>query len=488
MIDAIDPKDPTRMVCAPFMVRIEGPEKSFQNEDGNNHPPPIGMSRNEPRQVPTAGPRLAPRTVSDPSRDPRRYMEQTPDAIASRGWDNEHAERRELRGQYDRERREHSLRVEKMREEQVALQAEMAKQRTDSDRRLMEFQIESLKTQQQAAPRTDWVGLAAALAPVAVGMLESSRSRGLESVAAQAAREGQSNDLVKAVLTRGSGMEDVMKNVLAIAPAVAPLVKAWMDNNSPKHESELMMAMSDQAMTQASMSVQMFRELSELQGGDPPWMSIVQEMAGGAERIMEAVVSNRGGPVPPAPDGSSVVSAAPAVTPPSPAAGPAQEVEGEVVDSAPEGAVHASPEAVDRATEVMNQVMPTLPAYLRTDQWASVVYHSLSEDPSKITPIAEEIFVLVQASPTSQELQRFVQDPDVVLAELLTLIPISDEYRGKLHTVFKNVVAAEQLEKAPEESSNAAADVNGADRPRPSGMLVGDQIPAHARIRSTRAN
>jgi len=138
----------------------------------------------------------------------------------------------------------------------------------------------------------------------------------------------------------------------------------------------------------------------------------------------------------------------------------------------------------------MNALMKTLPAYLQSQGWASIVYHLLGEDPERIGQLAEAILIETTSS-GAPELVAVMSDLRVIGPAFLELVPISPQYRA---AVFQSMVEQTTVDGQTAQEAHAQEDPTGAappesppaphgdGRPRPSGMLEGDDIPTGARM------
>lgn len=450
-VDTTDPQDPGRTPVKPFMVRLEGPEKHFTGGPVDEAPYGSYPAQPVPHFRNAGGPTL-PR--NDPA-SPRNFMSRTPDQIASQGWDDTRRERDEERRARSQERKAHEEEQRKMRAELDLVRQQMAESAREADRRALEAKIEAL--QHQKPPQIDWAPIIVGVAPIVTALISASGARSQEAIAAAAARESQSLELTKTMITSRGNTEGALDQLLKVAPLVTPLITRLLDQKDPSKMADLYATVSDAQMTSASLQAQLFQMLSEGQGGDPPWMPIVTTLGEVAENMAQAMMQETG----------------------ARRAHPGDPAVPQIVDAAPPGAQPAQPVAAaqpaagpdeDPRVNAMNQVMATLPQYLQSQEWATIVYHLLGEAESAVHDIAEQILIEITKSGAPQ-LVAVQSDLTAIQGAFLDGLPLSPAY--------KQMIVQEMVRQ---HATPASGDGDNGSRPRPSGMLVGDEIPPEARI------
>lgn len=473
-IDTTDPQDASRVVIKPFMVRIEGPERNFNGGQGDD---PGGYSGSYPAGAPQhfqspggrpSLPRNDPR--NDPA-NPRNFMARTPDQIASEGWNESRRERDEERRGRHTERKAHEDEQRKMRGEMDRLREQMAETARVADRKALEAKIEALQNQKT---HIDWAPLVIGVAPIVIAMIEASGKRSAETIAASASREGSSLELTKAMIASQGNSDGALDQLMKLAPLAMPLVTRILDQKDPSKMADLYATVSDAQMTSAALQAQLFQSLNEGQGGEPAWMPIVTTLGQAAEDLAAAMMKQAGSP--------EIVSA------PPPGAQPAGP--GAAAQPAQPGQPPQPPPEGDARVAAMNQIMDGLPPYLHSQEWANIVYHLIGEVDAVLPDLAEAIMVEVTRS-GAEELVAVQNDLTAIQGAFLDRVQavcgplgmrLSPEYQQK---VLQEMIrqATSPAQPAATEAPQEAPQPNGSNgRPRPSGMLVGDEIPPEARI------
>lgn len=465
-IETTMPEDPARTVVKPFMVPLEGPQRSFMSPPRNGepaHPPPVGAA---PYHAPSTGPSLDHRYAQQPG--VRDFQARTPDQIATQGWEQSRGEMLEERRGRTRERQQAEERDAALRKELTDLHATIAKQSADNDLRSLEMKIEAMNNNR--AKPIEWAPILVGLAPMVTALIEAGGNRQNAAATVAAAREGQSTDLVKAMIASSEGKSGGIEQLVALVPVIMPLVQSMMDQKDPSKLADLFASMSDSVMSQASMSAQIYQQLNDGQGAEPPWMPIVTALTESAEKIAQGMMDQGPDAPPRVPGGGTAVPT--------------------VVSGPPSGAVEAQPGSSgaapagdpktdsDPAVARMNEVMAKMPEYLQSQEWAVIVYHLLSESDSVLQDAAAEIIRQIVAS-AAPELQAVVKDPAALGPAFLELLPVSPEYSKKIMEAVFAAGVAGPPERPAVVTPPPAPTANGARGP--SGMLVGDEIPGHAR-------
>ncbi len=284
-------------LCEPFMVELDG------------MPILNGVQRTQLGLVPGVDPRaivqghsaLFDQTAGDPAHpvsqqgfDPVRYWNQTPDQIAT----NE-LERARKDAETERNRREaERLKAEK---ETDALKAQLAELRTQMvaaearrETSAIQAQFDALRAELNAArnqapakPAIDWVALApviGALVPLFTTMINAGKERTNAQVQSQ-------QELLKQLLVnKPEGFN--LEKLVALAPVVTPLVKAFLEERSPSKTAEVLATMADQNMAQLSLVSQMLTPVLE-QSNDPTAEFIMRAISGIQDVAMKVVASTK---------------------------------------------------------------------------------------------------------------------------------------------------------------------------------------------------
>jgi hypothetical protein len=450
-IEATVPEDPARQVVKPFMIRLEGPERTFGGgasaaADPYAAPPGYPAPPQRPGQPQLAGP---PRGADDP----RRYMHNTPDELASRGWSEAKRERDEERRARAADKRQFEEQMALMRKSVDDMREAQLKQTQENHERMLEAKIAALGAQQPEKSSIDWGGVAVAMAPVVTALISANSTRAVEMARLAQDREGQSTELLKTVVA-GSQNQNPLGNLEGLITLATPFVTQMMANKDPSKMADLMATMSDAMLTQASMGAQIYEQLNQSQGGEPPWMPIVSAVTESAEKMAETMM-DRG------PSTPTVVAGAPPGAQPATANG------------------QPPPPTEQDKGERMNQIMGGLPPYLHSQEVATIVFHCLDEDDAKLDDIAEAIADVVIES-NAPEMLKIASDVSNVGPIFLDLLPLSPAYREKLLGTFLHKATTDATPAASGAPSPAS---NGARRP--SGMLEGDDIPTTARATTT---
>ena len=427
------------------------------------YPPPISQA--PPFHSPHSGPSLAHRYSPQPG--VRDYQARTPDQIATQGWEQSRQEMMEEKRGRTRERQQAEERDAALKRELADLKASMAKQDADSNLRSLEMKIEAMNNNRPAS--IDWAPILVGLAPMVTALIEAGGNRQSAAATMAVAREGQSTDLVKAMIASNEGKSGGIEQLVALVPVIMPLVQSLMDQKDPSKLADLFASMSDSVMSQASMSAQIYQQLNDGQGAEPPWMPIVTALTESAEKIAEGMMQQG----PDAPPRSPAAAGAAVATVVSAAPSEAVEAQPGASGAAPAG----NPED-DPAVARMNKVMEQLPKYLQSQPWATIVYHLLSESDSVLPDAAAEIVGQIVAS-SAPELQAVAKDLAALGPAFLDQLPVSPEYKKKIMEAVATAGADGPLPVVTSASGPASNGARG-----PSGMLTGDEIPDHARIRS----
>lgn len=463
-----DPKNPAHAVIPPFMVSLEGAQRPFQQ---------AVPSASNPQHLTGSQPSLGGPAHTN-ANDPRRYMGRTPDEVATQGWNQADRDRQEERRGRADERKRHEAELGTIRADYQRLVEKNAVDKAESERRVFEQQIQGLRDSQNQGPKIDYVGIATALAPVAVALISAGTNRTAALAELQASAASQTNATMQAVITSQSNGGDAFEKILAVVPLLTPFISKMIDSRDPSKLGELYQAMGDQILTQASMNAQIYKDLHPPDEPAPPWLGIVQSLADGVQDFAQGMISDQQrvmGGAPPNPSGGALSEApqGPAATQPSQPTG-----EPQVVESAPSNAVPT--ESTDPQNRRMNESVAALDEAFQTQEFATVVYYLVGPPSDEVVRGASADLVEIVKERDRDLCRAIVKDPKLMLEHFFDKLPIDDSYKLTLGGRFVEDMST-IVTPAP---ASDAQPSNGA-RPSPSGMLEGDDIPADARLDQT---
>jgi len=370
--------------------------------------------------------------------DPSMFMTQTPDAIAMEQVRSMREELKEMKADAMQLQKEHERKLEAERVARSVAEKEATKLQQAHEKELMEMRMKLLGAQQAPkGPQIDWQILLAALAPVAIALISSSKDRqALQLNAASEAAKLQTEGMKTMISTldKGNKPDNSMKDILALA---MPLIVKMMDEKSPSAVTKLVGAMADNQLQTISMVAQLMQQMAP--DDSNPWMDVARKAIEGVQSVAEQMVE--------------VQAIKTGNTPRARAQQPnAQPV------AAPQQQLSANSPPVEFADALFNA--PNLPPEFKTQEWYELfaMLHDLKQDPRETAiAVSKHLENLADANKLPAMFNGVLDDngrqPSSYLRPFLEQLPLAQLSAQRLDAIakaFDDVLTAEDDGQAAE--------------------------------------
>jgi hypothetical protein len=332
---------------------------------------------------------------------------------------------------------------------------ERARVDAEARERALKVEIEALRNQMSAMadrkpspafdPEMLKIAIPAGMAFL-TAMMQSNAQKQQTLVEQQTKSHQLQMEAVNALLTRQQPQQDSTKQLLemlvGLFPAVAPLVKEFMDSKSPKAQAELYHDMVESQLNSMTMIASLTEQLAKSGGQDPWYMPIVQNGIQSVLQLTESLAKAQRTqiPIPKGANGASM-----AVSPPEIPGRPAQ---------APQNAAQQGEYTPGQRVASMVMQNPGFPADMRKPEWFNVL--SQLHDHVDSDRVADLIMNTLDAGVPETLLQAgFNENPIQAIAKILSVLPVSQN-KPYVEAVLKDCVA--WLEQASSEDEDEETD------------------------------
>jgi len=258
----------------------------------------FGMPDGAPRPVlqPWARTYPAVRAVPQQSHDESgladilpQVMSMPSDQVAMQQVDELRNQLRELNAKYDADKRAADEKFERERDKTVALEKKALEEERKHEKEMLELRIDMQSRMQPQKSPLDIVSLLAGLAPVAIALIESGKSRQQLNLQMQQESTKQQIESVKMLVAdKGKGGSELVDTLKVVIPALAPFVTTFMSDRSPSAVAKLTSAMADGQLQTISMVSQLMQQLAE--NNDSPWMDVARQAIAGIQNVAKEMV------------------------------------------------------------------------------------------------------------------------------------------------------------------------------------------------------